>query len=411
LYASGCRHLEAANCESAIDDLSRAVAARADERRYVLKLAEAYLCAGRLDAARRLLENVRPAHVDDVELAVALARVYLAPPVQPNAARGVRDDARRAADILSPLESRLDAEGLLLLIQALDRAEQPSRAAVVARDGLERFPRSETLWLARIDQALAQQRAALALKTVDEARQTIADSGALAFRAAHARLLLGQALGSAQVRTVAGGRVGHVHDGWLLIEARRDADSFLCCPRDSALFEIRRAIDAGLDSPELHCLHARAWQKAAMPQRGFQLLKERAVTLLEQPDAATLHTYLDVALAAGELEAAASYALRAAQLQPERRAEILYDAYGRIAEAYSQRGDELMYVEFLRRAIDQRPEDVGLALRLAEAEWSADRRSAATRIYERLLREHPELAGDQRILERLAETQPAPPRP
>lgn len=400
LFAEGCRLLAAGQCADAVTTLSNAVAARPDDCPYALKLAEAYACSGRPDAAKGLLSNLHADHPDRTDVALALAQA-------------LAHDAEfpRAVAVLIPHEARLDEAGLLVLVAALERGGQPARAALVARDGLRRLPRSEPLWLARIDQCLNQGRAALALRAIDDARQAIADGGQLSLRAARAYLMLGQALGAAEVRTVPGGRVGHVRDGWLLIDARRARDSFLCCPRASALFEIRRAVDAGLDTPELHCLHARAWAQAGMPERGLQLLKDRAAMLLERPEPATVRAYLDLALAAGDLEQAPRYALAAAALAPQHRNDILHDAYVRIAEAYNQRGNEPLYVEYLNRALELQPGDVRLSLRLADAEWQAERRGAAVRIYERLLRDHPELGGDQLILQRLADAQAPPAAP
>lgn len=395
-YEAGRAALKAERVAEAIEYLRQAVALRPDEESFALALAGAYERGGRARDARALLENLCAAHPQSIEAVQALAGVLL------------RDGAgQAAAKLLMPREAELTSAGAALLVDALQRAGRPADAALAARRAVERFPREEQVWLALVDNALSQQRAAGAVAAISEARGHGLDTPALALRAARAYLALGQPLGNSAVREVPGGRSGEIRSGWLLVEPRGAGDRFLCCPRESALFEVRRAIDGGADDPEVHCLHARVYVAAKMPKRGLALLREREALLLAAPTAEVARVFLDSALAADEIELAVRYALRAADADPMQRTEILHRAYLQVAERYNQRGDEALFAEFLRRAADLRPDDVPLALRLAEVEWSADRRSAAVRIYARLVRDHPGLAGDAKILERLADAPPA----
>ncbi len=399
-FEIGRAALDAGRVAEAIEDLRRAVALRPDELSFALVLAGAYERSGRANEARALLENLRAAHPQSIDVSQALAGVLLR-----------SGDEQAAAELLTPREAELPAAGAALLVDVLQRAGRPADAALAARRAAERFPREEQVWVALVDNALSQQRAAGAIAAIGEARGHGLDTPALALRAARAYLALGQPLGNSAVREVRGGRTGEIRSGWLLVEPRGAGDRFLCCPRESALFEVRRAIDGGADDALVHCLHARVYVAAKMPQRGLALLREREATLLEQPTAEVALVFLDAALAADDIELAMRYALRAADADPPRRAEILHRAYLQAAERYNQRGDDALFAEFLRRAADLRPDDVPLALRLAEVEWSADRRRAAVEIYTRLVRDHPGLAGDATILQRLADAPPPTNKP
>jgi tetratricopeptide (TPR) repeat protein len=202
---------------------------------------------------------------------------------------------------------------------------------------------------------------------------------------------------------VSGGRVGQFYDDWLLIEKRDEADRFLCCPPASALYTLRRALDAGLDEPAAHLLHARIWQQAGRPEIGLAILRSREALWLENASPETLATFAEIALAANALDDFLRYARLRAARQPQRRDEILFEAFTAVAERYNQRGDLTLSREFLRRAVALRPENVPVMLRLADAVWDTGGREEAATWYRRVLEREPAHPERRRILERLGE--------
>lgn len=260
----------------------------------------------------------------------------------------------------------------------------------------------EAAWLARIDEALARGRAAQALQYVQEMPRVARTQPAGAFRAAQAYFQLGVLLGEADVRTVPEGRPGQFAGDLLLVEPRPGPDRFLCCPKASALYQLRLALDGGLDEPAAHVLHARIWQRLGRSDVALGILRARSAVLLADPDLDTLDTYSQVAL---DTDALSDY-LRCARLRaarcPERRRAILVDACLTVADRYSQRGDETLHLEWLRRAVRHMPDDGGLWLRLADAEWAAGWTDDAVRHYRHVLHLSPEHAERGRILHRLA---------
>jgi tetratricopeptide (TPR) repeat protein len=348
--------------------------------------------AGDVAGAIRLLTEALGQAPGNVGYATELARAYAA------------ERGWLAVDrLLSPLQDGLDVDGLLLLAEACAETGQVARAAEVLEHGLRSRPDSEALWLALIDDALARRCWALVLERVAQAERRLGFRPHLQFRAAQAYYRLGQAWGRTRVIRVPGGRAGQFVNDWLLLERQDQADRFLCCPPASALYALRRALDAGLDEPAAHLLHARIWQQAGRPEIGLAILQSREARWLESASADALATFAEVALAANALDDFLRYARLHAARAPQQRAGILFDACVAAAEQYNQRGDLTMSREFLRRAVALRPEDVTVMLRLADAVWDAGGSEEAAIWYRRVLEREPAHAERRRILERLGE--------
>jgi Tfp pilus assembly protein PilF len=392
LYAQGCARLQAGDPAGAISLLTRAAAQRPDNPNYVLKLAKAHTAAGQLSAALQLLNDFAARQPKAPALQIALAEVH-----------ALSEDWTAVEKALSPLEDKLDADGLLLLANAYAETERARRASAVLQKGVRRWPDNETLWLALIDSASDQQQCGLALQRIRQAQRRLGPSPQLEFRAAQAYYRLGQALGRTRVIRVPGGRAGQFVNDWLLVEKRAEPDHFLCCPRASALYTLRRALDAGLDEPAAHLLHARIWQQAGRPDVGLAILQSREALWLKNATPETLATFADLALAADALDDFLRYARLRAGREPYRRTEVLYDAFLAAAERYNQRGDDTMHRELLRRALTLRSDNVELMLQLADAVWDAGEREEGAMWYRRVLEREPAHRDRRRILERLGD--------
>jgi tetratricopeptide (TPR) repeat protein len=391
LFTRGSERLRAGDVQGAIRDLTQAVAKQPDDPTFSLKLAEAYVAAGQLEEAERLLALLSARRRDDTNVPRALADLL--------ARRG---QWRRAAQALAAIEAQLAPEALLCLADYQRKAGDPAGSAATLERGASRFPSEEPLWLAWIDAALAGGQFFTALERIERARDATRDSVSLQFRAARALFALGRALGDTEVRIIPEGRPGQFRENRLLVEAR-GAGRFLCCPPDSALYQLRLALDGGLDEPAAHVLHARIWQHARRPDIGRAILLSREAALLEAPDDAVLEAFAALALDVGDINAFLRHSRMRADRQPERRAALLLRAYLDAAEYYGQRGEELLHVEWLRRAAAIDSEDVELLLKLADAEWALHRMEAAAAIYERILRSSPGHPAQARISRRLGE--------
>jgi tetratricopeptide (TPR) repeat protein len=327
LYKTACALLDSGDASSAIEALSQAVARRPDVPAYALKLADAYATAGRPAEAQSLLDLLGKKFPNDDSVCLARARAFHA----------IRK-FDRARELLDPRSDRLRPDGVLLRLRCVRETSGPMEADRLSKLAVAKFPQDAPLRIEFIESALRLRQSTTALKRIEEARRVLRGDPMLDLLAAEALFELGKYLGATQVRKVPGGQVGQFRDEGLLIELRAAPDRFLCCPPDSSLYAVRRALDAGVDLPRAHLLHARIWRKANRPEIGFAVLKSRETLLLEGAGDEVLDVFSDLSLAAGQLVDYLWYAQRRAELHPERRAEILSQAYLAVAETYNQRG-------------------------------------------------------------------------
>ena len=383
------------------DQLQRAVAEDPSAVEHQLALSEAYVAGGRTEAAQRLLESAFKRHADNLAVRCALARVCL-----------TGGQFERVVELLGPLEQQLEPELLMVLATSADRLPSGTKEShAILRRGAKRFPNSLPLRLAEIDSALKRERYAGALRGIEDVEQRFGPRAELHNRAARAYFELGQLLGDVQVRAVARGREGQFSGPWLLIEARGEEGVFLCCPRRSAMYQLRRALDAGLDTAAAHLMHARIWQRIGKPHVALAIVKGREALLLEDPHSDVLEVLARLALDADALRDFARYARMQARIDPDHSRSVIKNVYLRLAERYNERGDGKMYAKCLERAARLDPGDVDIAMRQADATWSAGRRETAARYYRQVLELDPDHAQRRRIIERLGQWQSEKPDP
>lgn len=293
-----------------------------------------------------------------------------------------------------------DSEFRLRLAEVLVAADRADEADHLLAEAAEAGRAGASLWFAWIDLALDQGRWATALRRVGRARDEIGESAGLHARAARAYFERGRLLGKAEVRDVPDRRTGQFCGPWLLVESRGPG-RFLCCPADSAVYQVRAALDAGSEAGSLHVLHARIWQKLGKPDVGLTLLESYGPVLSAEATPAMLQAGMDLSLEAGDPVRFLRYGRRYAGLDADARDDRLSTIYARLAEHYARQGEPTLHREFCRRAWELRRDQVDLALRLAEAEWATERRAEAERLYRRVLRLAPEHPQRREIRARL----------
>ncbi|MCG3127886.1 MAG: hypothetical protein CHACPFDD_02759 [Phycisphaerae bacterium] len=391
LFRAGCEKLESGDALAGVDLLLSAVTRQPENDEYLIRLLEAYVRAGQPETACRVLDNALQADSRRLRVRLAGAR---------HAAGAA--DWRRVELLLGPALEQLDPPDMLLLAEARRQTAGAGAARALLEGALKRWPACEALWLAILDDALRGGRPVAALRMVREAVRAAGPLPSLHLRAAQAHFALGRILGNTCIRACPHGREGQFDGDWLLLERHGEGSDFLCCPADSAVYQLRRALDGGLDEPAAHVLHARIWLTARKPQIAMQIVRAREAALLKADDPEVLAGLIDVALAADALPEFLAYLRAAAQRDSARATEILRDGYVRLAERYGERGEVRLYHEWLERAVAEVPRDVGLRLRLADALWDAGQRVAAVEHYRRLIELSPEHPQRVRIAERVA---------
>lgn len=392
LFEAGRARLKVGQAPQAIELLSAAIARRPGEIEYQLSLSEAYEAAGRRDAAIRLLQNIVQRYERHLAARVSLARLH-----------ALAGTPARVRELLTPVFDTLDAAGLLLLAEAARDLGRHSDSRRSLRAGISRFPRNVPLWLALIDSMIEEDRHAGALAVIRRAERRLGRSADLHYRAARSYFALDELLGEASARTVRGGRVGQFHADLLLVERRSGTSRFLCCPPRSALYQLRRALDAGLDAAEAHLMHAEIWRRIGKPRIGFGIVKSREPVLLQNPSESTLRAFARLALESESFSDYLRYVRAFAAFDVEHEDELLRTAFETLAERYNERGDDTMQVRCLERAASLTPDDAALLLRLGDAKWQHGERQAAATCLQRVLELEPTHPQRRRILARLAD--------
>lgn len=257
--------------------------------------------------------------------------------------------------------------------------------------------------LREIDTLLDQKQFATALKKIEVASPAVRAMPALWVRSAQAYLGTGEVLGKTRVRKVSQGKSGQIDGNWAVLESRGGDDQFLCAPAASAIYQVQKAINSGLDDCTTQLLLARIWLKANRPEQAWRVLDTHHLELLESPTPLVLTVFSEAALARGELDLFVHFAVQQADLVPSESENIRFGAYLAAAERFSHRGDAGRYRAFLRKAVEIRGERSDLLLKLADSLWESDEKEQARLYYRRLLEAEPTTAARSRVLARLSE--------
>lgn len=327
--------------------------------------------------------------------------------------RAARGGARsiRAADLVcSSIASFARSPGPLASLALALLSASPLPVPVVAAQSVpasrpiaSRPASPEADFLTELDAAIEKRQFAVVLSKIAQRTAKSPITAEIRLRAARAHLELGEALGRAEVRRIAGGVPGRFLDEWLIVEPAGRPDEFLCAPPASACNQIRRAIDGGVDTPAAQRLFAEIWLAAKRPKNAIAVLRAHERQLVDDDADAALRLFARAHLAANDLEEYLNVMQRLAQRSGERKDAVLSDAYFAVADVYNLRGDEALHREFLRRALKLAPETENRMLELADALWAAEEWAEARGWYRKLIDRRPAHPERLRILQRVSE--------
>ncbi|MBL8879628.1 MAG: hypothetical protein JNG88_10960 [Phycisphaerales bacterium] len=383
-----------APADDVIERLSRRVADRPDDAAAAAQLITANVAADRLDMADRLIEAAEKRFGGHTEFEAAAAY-----------ADERRERWENVVGRLWPLVSSASVDDAMRLARAMRKLNRNDEADAAIRAALDRSATSVPLWCAWIDAAINDNRPAAALERIRNARDAGVSDPRLTYRAARATSRLEHGFGKAEVRALSNARPGQFVDGWLVLEATAQTGRYLCAPTASAVALAREALDAGMDEPECLLVQADIWNRAGRFAAAREILKSRPEEYWRSVDDVGLEQISRFLFDAGDVNTGVSWSRIRAERSPARRDEILTAAFLRAADVFNQRGDAELHRDYLRRAMELRPADDGLKLRLADADWSAGDRERAVKAYRALLEARPSAEAEVRILERLAEWQ------
>jgi len=368
---------------------------------YQLLLAKAYRHAGRDNDAAKLLEAILKANPEHVEAGVELAEL-LSPHKQPD----------RVIATLSPLlRFKHDYPLFHLLAEAYYQKENLEQARHHFEQAIKLNPQSagDHEQLANI--YLAQQRFAKAAMAYETAGELGIDSATYHFKLASAYFNLRNYLGRITTARVLGGKVGQIDNNLLLIDpVPGRKDEFYVAGPKSAIFQVAKARQMGVEVPQIRFLEANIWQSARRYAKADAIYKELEGKLEETEHALFWFYWAQTALGLGDLDAYLSRLDKAIALEPDLYKPTLADAYVTVADRYHQRGDHSNYIAFLGKAVRESPLSANLHLTLGDAHWQANQRGQAIAQYQLVLELEPDHAQRIRLLNRIRhpDKQPAP---
>ena len=370
LFKEGRDKLFMGDYAGAIVLLQRAAALDATKTSTRLYLARAYRYAGKPDEARKLLEAILKTDAEHVEAGQLLAELY-----------AQEKQWKDVVRILEPLlRYRHDYTTYHLLAEAEYNLDQPRKARKYFEEAVKQNPKSANdhyqlgnIYLAGDFFALAAERYASALTLGME-------SPVLRYKLASAYFNLRNYFGNISVVTVKAGKPGTISEGWYLIEpVPGRTDTFRAAPRKSAIYQVSKVIESGVkDRPDIHFLRANIFLAARRYAKAHAMFRDIEKTIPKADKALFYYYYAEAAFGVGKYDAYLEHLDQAIALDEKTYAAMRVDAYVKVAEQFNQAGKLKSYIEYLAKAVAQKPESAALHLKLGDAyEQAKDHTRAA----------------------------------
>jgi tetratricopeptide (TPR) repeat protein len=371
LFNDGRDALFRGQMEQAIDLLKQAVSLDDTKTSYKLHLARAHRYAGQTDQAASVLEQILEAAPDHVEAGQALAEIY--------SGKQRWEDVVRVLDPL--LKYRHDYLTYHFLAEAEYNLGQSEKAREHYEEAVKLNPESAGDHYQLGNIYLAGNFFALAAESYQNALRLGLDSPVLHYKLGSAYFNLRNYFGQITERTVKSGEPGTIHQRWYLIESvPGQPDVFRCAPETSAVYQVARALDDGIeDRPDIHVLRATIYLNARRYEQAYEMFGRIASTVPEEDKALFLYYHAQAAFGTGRYDEYLKLLQEAIQLDPAAYQSTLVEAYLRVAERHNQAGQLDKYIRYLELAVDQTPQNPSLHLKLGDAyEESLDYAAAVT---------------------------------
>jgi len=359
LFADGRDALFRGEYEKAIALLTQAVDADRTKTSYRLDLARAYRYAGKEDQAVKQLESILEMAPDHVEAGQTLAEVY-----------SRREQWKDVVRVLEPLlEYRHDYPTYHMLAEAKYYLDDHEKARKYYEQAIKLNAQSATDHYALGNIYLAGNFFALAAESYQSALRLGLDSPVLRYKLGSAYFNLRNYFGRIAVRTVRSGKPGELSDGWYLIEpVPGRKDTFRCAPQASAIYQIARAVEDGIeDRPDIHVLRATIYLNARRYAKAYEMFSEIGPTVPEEDKALFLYYYAQAAFGTGQYDRYLELLGEAIERNPEAYESTLVDAYLKVADQANQAGKLDEYIEYLAAAVAESPRTSSLHLKLGHA--------------------------------------------
>jgi tetratricopeptide (TPR) repeat protein len=392
LFEAGRKLFFQGNYKAAIEKLSSAAAADPSKTSYKLLLSKAHRLAGATDKATAVLEEILKSSPDHVEAGIELAEL-LSPQKQPD----------RVIAVLEPLlKYKHDYPLYHLLGEAHYQKEQLDKARNYFEEAIKLNGQSAGDHYQLGNIYLAQKRFAKAAQVYERAGQLGLSSGAYHFKLASVYYNLHRYLGTVTTAEVRGGQAGQIKNNLLLIDrVPGGKDVFYVAHPQSAIYQVTRSQELGIDLFEIRLLEANVWQSAKRFEKADRIYAKLEKEV-KSADAGLFWFYwAQTALGLGQLDNYLARMEKAIVADAAVYKPMLADAYVTVATRYQQQGDTAKYIENLAKAVTENPLSARLHLTLADAYWLDNRHQNAIEQYKLVLELEPDHAARVRLLNRI----------
>ena len=251
-----------------------------------------------------------------------------------------------------------------------------------------------------------EERFALAAEQFERAIELGLDEPAVHLALANAYDRLANDVGRRLVVQRPGESAGTISDGvYLLRPLEGKPDLFVAAPPASAIYQVQRAIDLGIETPSALLLRADVLLNARsfdLAVSAYRALAEHGGELTATEQKRLYHGFAEALYCADDVEGFLEYTRKALGLEPEPAFDKMASAYRRAAERYNQRGDVREYIRYLELAVAETPNDADLHYDLGIGYWEAGDRHQAVRQWRMALELAPDHPEKSRMLQWLA---------
>ena len=359
LFAEGRDAMFRGDYKKAIELLTGAVAADKSKTRYRLALARAHRYAGNMAQAEKLLTEILAASPDHVEAGQILGEVYTR-----------QEKWKQAVKVLEGLlKYRHDYPTYHMLAEAKYNLDDHEKARKYFEEAIKLNPNSASDHYQLGNIYLAGNSFAMAAASYRKALSLGLHAPVLHYKLASAYFNLRNYFGRVREVTVKSGKPGTISGSWYLIEpvpGRKDV--FRAAPSNSAIYQIAKAIDAGLkDQPDIRFLRANIYLNARRYRQAYDMFKAIEATTPKEDKALFYYYFAQAAFGVGNYDEHLTLLKKAIELDEKAYKATLVDAYVRVAEQRNQRGDLDGYIRYLKMAVAEAPKKASLHLKLGNA--------------------------------------------
>ncbi len=400
LFEEGRKALFRADYDRAIELLTAAVTADGSKTACRVNLARAFRYAEKDKEAAAQLEQVLKASPDHVEAGQLLGEIY--------AQQEKWDDVVR---VLQPLLTyRHDYPTYHMLAEAYYHLDRHDKAREYYEEAIKLNSQSAADHYQLGNIYLAANRFAKAADAYQAALRLGMESPVLRYKLGSALFNLRNYFGRVTVRNVRSGKPGTISDGWYLIEpVPGKEDAFYGAPHGSAVFQIAKAVEDGLeDRPDIRILRASIYLNARRYRQAYQMFAALKDEVPEDERALFFYYFAEAAFGTERYDEYLKLLDKAIELKPDAYEATRVDAFLRVAEQYNQAGDLEQYIGYLAKAVEESPMTASLHLKLGNAFEDAQQHGKAIQQWNMVLDLEPDHPERTQLLNRIEKARRAP---